>query len=569
MDEDLRKEIRGFALQNASAHGGSTDAKIIIGRILGTRPELRSLANQISPQIQSIVAEINAMSAADQILELKSSHPDLVEQKKPKPARASLPELKDAKEGNVVTRFPPEPSGYPHIGHAKAAIINEQYVKMYGGRKILRLDDTNPESERLEFYAAIKVGLEWLGIEYDVIKNTSDDIEMLLEKGTTLANTGDIYVCTCKRDDVRNNRAAKKECKCRKLDLSDSMERWDKMFEKYKPGQAIARFRGDMSSDNTVMRDPVMFRIVEGKHPLLGTKYPVWPSYDFAISIEDSVDGVTHAFRSKEFELRSQLYYDILDRLSMRKPHVLVFSRLTLAGMPVSKRLIRPLIDEGKVSGYDDPRLPTIEALKRRGIVSSAVRKFVMSLGMTKSDTIAPFDSLVAFNRQIIDASCVRLFMIKEPISCTISGLPSSQIKIANHPTQDMGERTVHVDGNIYLEEKDACNLQTGSMLRLLGLGNVRIDSIEKPIKATYVNDEHDAKIPKVQWVEQSSACEVKLFIPGILFKDEKFNDKSMTEEKIFVEPYYTNLKDGQMVQMVRFGYCKKESQKTAIYTHG
>ena len=119
-----------------------------------------------------------------------------------------------------------------------------------------------------------------------------------------------------------------------------------------------------MSSDNTVMRDPVMFRIIEGKHPLLGTKYPVWPSYDFAISIEDSVDGVTHAFRSKEYEMRAQLYYDILDRLSMRKPQVLVFSRLALEGMPVSKRLIKPLIEEGKVSGYDDPRLPTIEALK-------------------------------------------------------------------------------------------------------------------------------------------------------------------------------------------------------------
>ena len=399
-----------------------------------------------------------------QIAELKSEYSDLTKPK-PKQKQRDLPELKDAKEGGVVTRFPPEPSGYPHIGHAKAAIINEQYVKMYGGKKILRMDDTNPESERLEFYAAIKVGLEWLGIEYDIVKNTSDDIDMLLRKGAALANSGDIYVCTCKRNQVQENRAAKKECKCRKLEISDSMERWDKMFEKYKPGQAVARLRGDMSSDNTVMRDPVMFRIIEGKHPLLGTKYPVWPSYDFAISIEDSVDGVTHAFRSKEYEMRAQLYYDILDRLSMRKPQVLVFSRLALEGMPVSKRLIKPLIEEGKVSGYDDPRLPTIEALKRRGITSDAVRKFVISLGMTKSDTMAPFDSLVAFNRQIIDPSCVRLFMVKDPVKCSISGPLPSEIKIAILISKDgSGPDIEHFTGSFTMKSRT----HDGSIICLL-----------------------------------------------------------------------------------------------------
>ena len=526
------------------------------------------MTEQIIPEIQSIVKEVNAMSAADQIAELKSEYSDLTKPK-PKQKQRDLPELKDAKKGGVVTRFPPEPSGYPHIGHAKAAIINEQYVKMYGGKKILRMDDTNPESERLEFYAAIKVGLEWLGIEYDLVKNTSDDIDMLLRKGAALANSGDIYVCTCKRNQVQENRAAKKECKCRNRDISDSMERWDKMFEKYKPGQAIARLRGDMSSDNTVMRDPVMFRIIEGKHPLLGTKYPVWPSYDFAISIEDSVDGVTHAFRSKEYEMRAQLYYDILDRLSMRKPQVLVFSRLALEGMPVSKRLIKPLIEEGKVSGYDDPRLPTIEALKRRGITSDAVRKFVISLGMTKSDTMAPFDSLVAFNRQIIDPSCVRLFMVKDPVKCSISGPLPSEIKIANHPTQKMGERIVKVGNSIYLEKADVDGLQTGSMLRLLGLGNIRINRIDEQLEAEYVDDEQGSKIPKVQWVSEVGACEVKLLIPKPLFIGDKFNEESMVETKTFVEPHYASLKEGQMAQMVRFGYCRKESQKMAIYTHG
>ena len=236
----------------------------------------------------------------DQESEIKTNYPELLTvPKKIIEEREGLPPLEDAVQGKVITRFPPEPNGYPHIGHAKAAIINEEYAKMYGGQAILRMDDTNPENERLEFYAAIKVGLEWLGIKYDKIKNTSDDLEILYEKGKEIISLNKAYVCTCKRDTISKNRREMKACKCSQLEVNKNEANWTKLFKEFSPGQAVVRYRGDMKSQNTVMRDPVLFRIIEGHHPLLAGKYRVWPSYDFAIAIEDSIDGVTHAFRSK------------------------------------------------------------------------------------------------------------------------------------------------------------------------------------------------------------------------------------------------------------------------------
>jgi glutamyl-tRNA synthetase len=430
----------------------------------------------------------------------------------------------------------------------------------------LRFDDTNPEAERLEYYAAIKVGLDWLGVKYDKIKNTSDDIELLYKKCLELINGGFAYLCTCKQETVSVNRREMKACKCSFGNLEQNLERWEKMFSKYKQGEAIVRFRGDMKSENTVMRDPVMCRIIEAKHPLLSDKYRVWPSYDFSVAIEDSVDGVTHAFRTKEYELRNELYYAVLDALKMRKPKVIEFSRLGFEGMPVSKRILRPLIEECKVSGYDDPRLPTLEALKRRGITPEAIRKFVLSLGFTKADTLAPFDTLESLNRKIIDADSIRLHMVKNPAKIRIFGLPDT-ITLPNHPTKDIGTRQIILDENLYTESEDIKNLKTGDELRLMGLGNVQITKTE-PLEGNYTGDELRQQIPKVQWVVQKDAQKIKILIPSQLFIGETFNEKSLQVLDVFVEPYYSQLKEGKEIQFVRFGYCRKDSVLQAIYTH-
>ena len=569
MNDDLKKAIRKIALQNAVEHDGKTKDKVVLSKSLGTIPELKNNVKEVIPEIASIVSQVNGMSIEEQKTEIQNNFPEIFDVKENvKEQRVGLPPLEGAEQGKVVTRFTPAPNGYPHIGHAKAAIISEEYAKMYGGKLVLRYDDTNPEDTRLEYWAAIKVGLDWLGIEFDEIKNTSDDIGLLYDKCVEMIKKNYAYVCTCKRDTISKNRKEMVSCECSMGDVKQNEERWERMFKKYKPGEAVVRFRGDMESKNTVMRDPVLFRINDARHAQLAEEHRVWPSYDIAVAVEDSTDGITHALRSKEYELRNELYHAILDALDMRHPKMLEFSRLEFKGMPVSKRILRPLIDEGKVSSYDDPRLPTLAALERRGITPEAIRKFTLSLSLTKADTLAPFDSLEAFNRKIVDENSIRLFMVKDPKTLTIRNLPNSTVELPNHPSNKMGTRKVMVEDSVFLSSDDVKSLKIGDQLRLMGLGNVKITSVNSEITGEFTGDERDVNFMKLQWVSQKNAHELKILIPQRLFVDDKFNEESLEKINVYVEPHYLELKNGEEIQFVRFGYCRKDSSKQAIFTH-
>jgi len=569
LDDDLKKEIRKIALQNAVEHDGKTKDKVVLSKSLGTIPELKNNVKDVIPEIASIVSQINGMSIEEQKTEIQNNFPEILDVKENvKEERVGLPPLEGAEQGKVVTRFTPAPNGYPHIGHAKAAIISEEYAKMYGGKLVLRYDDTNPEDTRLEYWAAIKVGLDWLGIEFDEIKNTSDDIGLFYDKCVEMIKKNYAYVCTCKRDTISKNRKEMVSCECSMGDVKQNEERWERMFKKYKPGEAVVRFRGDMESKNTVMRDPVLFRINDARHAQLAEEHRVWPSYDIAVAVEDSTDGITHALRSKEYELRNELYHAILDALDMRHPKMLEFSRLEFKGMPVSKRILRPLIDEGKVSSYDDPRLPTLAALERRGITPEAIRKFTLSLSLTKADTLAPFDSLEAFNRKIVDENSIRLFMVKDPKTLTIRNLPNSTVELPNHPSNKMGTRKVTVEDSVFLSSDDVDGLKIGDQLRLMGLGNVKITSVNSEITGEFTGDERDVNFMKLQWVSQKNAHELKILIPQQLFVDDRFNEESLEEIHVYVEPHYLELGNGEEIQFVRFGYCRKDSSKQAIFTH-
>lgn len=569
MADDLKKEIRKIALQNAVEHDGKTKDKVVLSKSLGTIPELKNNVKDVIPEIASIVSQVNGMSIEEQKTEIQNNFPEILDVKENvKKERVGLPPLEGAEQGKVVTRFTPAPNGYPHIGHAKAAIISEEYAKMYDGKLVLRYDDTNPEDTRLEYWAAIKVGLDWLGIEFDEIKNTSDDIGLLYDKCVEMIKKNYAYVCTCKRDTISKNRKEMVSCECSMGDVKQNEERWERMFKKYKPGEAIVRFRGDMESKNTVMRDPILFRINDARHAQLAEEHRVWPSYDIAVAVEDSTDGITHALRSKEYELRNELYHAILDALDMRHPKMLEFSRLEFKGMPVSKRILRPLIDEGKVSSYDDPRLPTLAALERRGITPEAIRKFTLSLSLTKADTLAPFDSLEAFNRKIVDENSIRLFMVKDPKTLTIRNLPNSTVELPNHPSNKMGTRKVTVEDSVFLSSDDVKGLKIGDQLRLMGLGNVKITSVNSEITGEFTGDERDVNFMKLQWVSQKNAQELKILIPQRLFVDDKFNEESLEEIHVYVEPHYLELRNGEEIQFVRFGYCRKDSSKQAIFTH-
>jgi glutamyl-tRNA synthetase len=567
LNDDIRKTIRGIALLNASEHDGKTRNDAVISKVIGSIPELRTRTKEVIPIISEIVNEVNTLSLSIQKSELENKFPELLVTK-PKQDRVGLPPLDGVEHGKIVTRFPPEPNGYPHIGHAKAAIIDEEYAKMYGGKLIFRFDDTNPEKERLEYYAAIKVGLDWLGVKYDHVKNTSDDMELIYKKAQEIIQSGSAYVCTCNKETISKNRREMSECKCSLGDIVQNTKRWNDMFKKYKPGEAIVRFRGDMHAENTAMRDPTLLRIIDESHPIHKNKYRVWPNYDFAVAIEDSVDGVTHAFRTKEYELRNDLYYAILDRLKMRKPKVLEFARLEFDGMPVSKRILKPLVEEGKVSGYDDPRLPTLEAMRRRGIVPEAIRKFVLSLSFTKSNAFAPFETLESFNRKIIDSTSIRLFIAIDPVKLIVKNNSLTEIDIPNHPQKDMGKRKIQLDGSFYISGDDARSLKVGDEVRLLELYNIRITKVGTSIEADMTDSDFKPQIPKIQWVPIQNVVKIEILIPKILFVNGQFNENSLEIKQAFTEPHYLELNVGTEVQFVRYGYCRKDSASQVIYTH-
>ena len=236
--------------------------------------------------------------------------------------------------------------------------------------------------------------------------------------------------------------------------------------------------------------------------------------------------------------------------------------------MPISKRIIKPLIEEGKVSWYDDPRLPTLEALRRRGIKPEAIKKFIMSLGLTKANTLAPFDALEAFNRKFVDADSIRLFMVSNVKKLTVRNLPISSVEIPNHPINDMGKRRIEIDENFYISGNDAQDIKEGTQIRLLGLGNVLIIKKGIELEGKFIENGDMSDISKIQWVPQKIAHKIKMIIPRALFNGDEFNENSLEELDVYTEPHYLQLKEGEEIQFVRYGYCRKDSQNQAIFTH-
>ncbi|MDQ3873421.1 MAG: glutamate--tRNA ligase [Thermoproteota archaeon] len=578
LDLDTEKFIKIIALKNSVEHDGNAHVDAVIAKFVGSRPELRSQIKSLVSEIRTVVQQINELPFSDQKLLLDELAPERKVTAKKQVAEHLLPALEGAISGEVVTRFPPEPNGYPHIGHAKAAIIDEEYARMYSGTLILRFDDTNPLKEKLEYYDAIAEGLQWLGVTPDIIKNTSDDIELLHNYGRNLIKLDGAYVCTCNPEKIHNLRAKGIACECRQESVT-ALDRIDKLFDgSYEQNEAIIRFKGEMTDKNTAMRDPTLFRIIDHDHPKLSNRVRVWPTYDFAAPIEDSIDGVTHALRTKEYELRNALYFAILNKLGLRKPYLVEFSRLEFEGMPVSKRKIIPLIESGTIKSWDDPRLPTLAGLKRRGFVPEAIRKFVLSLGLTLAETKPPFESLEAFNRKIIDPISLRLFFVKNLVELYVKGGKEMEVILKNHPTDTrLGTRKLKVSKRFYIDEDDAAGLNVGDEIRLIELYNIKITNIggknnSKLIVTAEVagNGNIRQDMPKIQWVANNDIVDYRVMIPKELYRngEDNYNTNSLEVARGVAESFVLSLKHNTHIQFVRFGFCRIDDHRTAIMTH-
>jgi len=547
-----KKLILKYALLNAAQHSGKANVQAVLGKILGEKPDLKNKIKELIPNIQKIVNEVNSWSKEKQESEIKKI--GIIVKKKVEEKR-ELPELPDAKTGKVITAFPPEPSKYPHIGHAKAAFVNYLYAKKYKGKFIIRFEDTNPELSKKEFYNAILDGLKWLGIKWNKLDYVSDHVKEYYKATEQLMKQNKAYVCICKQSEIKKNRRLMEECKCRSNSQNENLELWNKMLTTFKEGEASVRIKISMEHKNAAMRDPTIIRILEHPHPRTKKKYRVWPMYDFATALMDSWEGVTHRVRSKEFEMRTELQQFIQKSLGLKSPYITEIARFNLKGVPSSGRQIREMIKNEELLGWDDPRLTTLIALKRRGFDPEGIKEFLISTGVSKTEATLTWDVLESFNRSVIDPKCNRYFCVFDSVEIKIKDSPKvKKVRVHLHPDfPKRGYREIPVNLNKIFISRDDLKKFKGKEIRLIGLFNVKLDK-----QAEFTSKEVKMDMPKIQWVSEKN-IPVKIVM----------NDGSI--KKGISEPEIKKLKVDTRLQFMRFGFCRMDKTKPEIilyFTH-
>ncbi len=548
--------IRKYVLKNAYDYG-KANPKAIIGKIIAEDPSIKPKIKEIMPKLIAICEEVNKMPKDEIASELENYTFTSSSSKDSNPWK-----LEDSP---VVTRFSPEPNGYLHIGHAKAILINYNIARENNGKFIVKFDDTNPETCKQEYVEGILEDIEWLGVKPDEVKYVSDIMDKIWDYGRLLLESGNAYVCTCDPETMKKNRMHKKECSCRSRSPEENLKLWESMNKDMDPGKAVVRFKGDMKSLNTVMRDPVIFRIIESYHYKLGNKFRVWPTYDFENPISDAIFGITHVFRSKEFELRREFHLKLLETLGFNPIKYSEFARLDLEGYPVSKRLIRPHVESGLFSGFDDPRLVTLRGLKNRGVPPEAISQFVLSFGLSKQEIKTDLKKLFAFTRKYYDPKAPRYFVVRDPVRVKVNGLGKGEVEIPLHPNDpSFGRRKVSYSEELYLDRNDMGRLKVGDLLRLKELKNV----IYKGNNTFEIAEDQSIirSIPKIQWVSAENSFEGELVIFDTPFIGDSVNPDSEVKVLIRIEPALNNLEEGSVVQFERIGFVKLADKSKPIF---
>ncbi|MCD6547592.1 MAG: glutamate--tRNA ligase [Nanoarchaeota archaeon] len=555
----MKEVILKYALKNAIDHDGKAQIGAVISKVLGEKKELKERIRELSKEVAEVVKEVNNMPLDEQIKKLKELAPELLEKKK---EEKELPELPNAKKGKVVMMWPPEPSKYLHIGHAKSAFLNYYYAKRYNGKFYLRFEDTNPEKTKEEYYENAIEDLKWLGISWEKVDYVSDYIEKFYEYSEKLINEGKAYVCTCPVEKVRKLRAEKKECEHRNQTPKENMELWKKMFSEFKEGEASLRLKIDMSHKNAVMRDPTIMRIVEKQH-IRKPNYRVWPNYDFATAIMDGIEKITHRIRSKEFELRTELQRYIQNLFGIKSPFVIEIARFNLEGVVASGRIIREKVEKGEYLGWDDPRLVTLIALRKRGFRPEAIRNFLLKTGISKTESVIPWEILESENRKVIEPIADRYFFVKDAIKLRVRGIPkdfkSQRNKHPDHPEHGKISYEVNTEETFYVDKHDFINAKQSDVFRLMDLMNIKIDVIGDEIVAEFESKEYKQGVKVIHWVFEKENIPVEVLMA----------DASI--EKGFGEKALEDLKEDDIVQFIRFGYARLDKKNKVLkfrYTH-
>ena len=546
--------IRHVALQNTLEYNGKAAVGSVIGRIMAMRDDLKQHGKQVTGLVAAEVnranglAKENGLDAVRAILE--SEAPQLLEKRETKVRREGLTPLKNAEKGKVVLRFAPNPNGPLSFGHARGLVINSTYREMYDGEFILRFDDTDTKVKppMLDAYEQIKEETTWLlGREPDRVVVASDRIETYYEHATTMLEQGHGYVCRCSADEFKEHRIAKTNCPCRTQSSQDNLTLWNMMLDgKYKPGEAVVRVKTDMTLKNPALRDWPALRIQDTLNhphprPEIGSSYSVWPLLDFQSAVEDHLQGVTHIVRGKDLMDSTRKQTLLYEHFGWQYPETLYWGRVKVhewGGFSTSQ--MRTDIENGRYSGWDDPRLPTLAALRNRGIQANALRSFWLELGITQKDISVPLATLYAHNTKAVDADAPRLSFVRHPAKFLLEGTYSSNLEIPVHPNDsEMGVRSWTIkDGAIWLESDDLEKMD----VRLKEFADVALHDASAQIESIERQDQR----PIVHWLPDHRSEETLL---TTTIHDELIHIQGRLEPHRYPA--------GTIVQLERIGYAR------------
>ena len=516
-------------------------------------------------------------------------------------------DLETGKHDSIITRFPPEPNGYLHIGHAKSICLNFGLAKEFNGKVNLRFDDTNPLKEDVEYVNSIKEDVKWLGFDWDNLYFASDYFEEMYNRAVLLIKKGKAYVCDLTSEEMREYRGTLtepgKESPYRNRSVEENLELFEKMKNgEFKDGEKVLRAKIDMSSPNINFRDPVIYRIAHSTHHNTGDKWCIYPMYAFAHPLEDAIEKITHSICTLEFEDQRPLYDWVVRECEMEAtPRQIEFARLNLTNTVMSKRKLKQLVDEGVTDGWDDPRMPTISGFRRRGYTADAIRKFCSEIGVSKADSKVDSQMLDFFVREDLQAKAPLAMGILNPLKLVITNYPEGQTEMIelenNAKDETKGTRLVPFGRELYIEQEDFMEEPIKKYFRLFPGNEVRLKGAYF-VKCTDVIKDEDGNVVEVHctydsetksgsgftgrkvkstihWVEANTAipCEFRLYEPLILDDApenegkhflEQINPNSMEILQGFAEP--TQIKDAKPLdkfQFVRNGFFSVDTKYT------
>ncbi len=506
-------------------------------------------------------------------------------------------ELNSGKVSCVHTRFPPEPNGYLHIGHAKSLCINFGTAKKYGGLCNLFFDDTNPSKEKTEYVEAIKKDIEWLGFKWYEIHYASDFFDDIYRLAVKLIKDGKAFVCDMTADEIKENRGTLtepgKESPCRERSVEENLALFEDMKNgKFSDGEKVLRAKIDMASPNINLRDPVIYRVLHATHHRTGDKWCIYPMYDFAHPICDSMQGVTHSLCTLEFEDHRPLYNWVVENTGVtHKPRQIEFARLNITNTVMSKRYLKKLVEENMVDGWDDPRMPTLTGLRNRGVPADALKRFCEEIGVAKANSEIEVGYFEHFIRDYLNLNAERAMACFNPVKVIIDNYEGcEEVETDINPQKpELGKRTMTFGKEIYIDGEDfsVCpppkyfRMKKDGLVRLKGAYVVKCedyvlneDGSVKEVHCTYLpetrsgSDNSGIKVKgTIHWVDAKNCvpCEIRKY--GYLLKDAEYNGQDFSErlnenslEVIFgvAERYIENAKFGESFQLLRKGYYKK-----------